>query len=73
MISVNTRRVNYSFPHHSAGPFRDDISGPFMTASNFFRVLAIVGLGWKDIHATNIEQPDTKYAPQPELTISIKF
>jgi len=42
----------YSFPHHSAGPFGTDIVGPWMTADNFFRRLALEGLGWKDVHAT---------------------
>lgn len=45
--------VTYSFPYHSAGPFGDDVDGPWLTASNFLRVLALEGLGWKDIHATN--------------------
>lgn len=72
-ISTNEGIINYSFPHHSAGPFGNDVSGPWMTASNFFRVLAYAGLGWKDIHATRIDQPDANYAPPPELAISIKF
>jgi FkbM family methyltransferase len=47
----------YSFPYHSAGPFGEDIRGPWMTADNFFRYLASVGLGWKDIHATTEIEP----------------
>ena len=42
----------FSFPPHSAGPFGSDILGRWMTADNFFRRLALEGLGWKDIHAT---------------------
>lgn len=47
----------YSFPYHSAGPFGDDIRGPWLDAAAFFRVLAIERLGWKDIHATNLRRP----------------
>ncbi|NJR31849.1 MAG: hypothetical protein HC778_01905 [Chamaesiphon sp. CSU_1_12] len=45
--------ILYSFPHHSSGPFGNDIDGEWMTPDNFFRLLAFEGLGWKDIHATN--------------------
>lgn len=62
--------IRYSFPHHSAGPFGGDISGPWMTANNFFRVLACSGLGWRDIHATSVDSPDLNYAPQPHITIN---
>lgn len=56
----------YSFPAHSAGPFGDDIPGGWMAADHFFRLLAYEGLGWKDIHATNLMNPD------PELLPSVK-
>ena len=46
--------VDYSFPFHSAGPFGNDISGPWMTTENFSDMLSAVGFGWKDIHATNV-------------------
>jgi FkbM family methyltransferase len=57
-------RIKYSFPSHSAGPFGGDIHGEWMTADNFFRLLAFAGLGWKDIHATNIEHPDPSAEPR---------
>lgn len=47
----------YSFPAHSAGPFGDDIGGEWMNADDLFAELAEVGLGWKDIHATNLVEP----------------
>jgi len=49
--------AKYSFPFHSAGPFGNDIHGEWMNAVNFFKLLAFAGLGWKDIHASNIETP----------------
>lgn len=61
------RPVTFSFPHHSAGPFGNDVDGPWMTADNFFKVLALEGLGWKDIHAT-------KHAvPNPSATVDIRY
>lgn len=64
---------SYSFPAHAAGPFGDDIHGPWMTPENFFRVLAYAGLGWKDIHASRIDVADPAYAPQPLVQISVNY
>ncbi len=50
--------VRYSFPYHSAGPYGNDIDGPWMNANNFFRLLAFAGLGWIDIHVSNQEKVD---------------
>jgi hypothetical protein len=63
----------YSFPHHSAGPFGDDISGPWLTANNFFRLLAFQGLGWKDVHASHVATPDPNYAPAIQVHLSCSF
>lgn len=57
-ISVDGGTELYSFPDHSAGPFGDDIDGPWMTGQSFFRLLAFEGLGWKDIHATVARDAD---------------
>lgn len=46
----------YSFPFHSAGPFGNDIDGVWMTPDNFFHLLSAVDLGWKDIHASIIDE-----------------
>jgi FkbM family methyltransferase len=59
----------WSFPEHSAGPFGEDIAGPWMTRNNFFRVLAFAGLGWRDIHASRVDAPDERHAPKPRLEI----
>jgi FkbM family methyltransferase len=58
---------HYAFARHSAGPFGDDIASPWMTPSNFFRVLALRGLGWRDVHATNRIEPDPAYMSQLHL------
>ncbi|HEY8096707.1 MAG TPA: FkbM family methyltransferase [Methylobacter sp.] len=51
----------YSFPRDSAGPFGGDIKGPWMIPNNFFAYLAFEKLGWKDIHATNLIDPDPEF------------
>lgn len=53
----------YSFPYGSAGPFGEDIPGAWMSADNFFVLLAYEKLGWKDIHATNVIEPDVDCRP----------
>jgi hypothetical protein len=57
-IGSNGKKELYSFPYHSAGPFGEDVLGEWMTADNFLYLLAYEQLGWKDIHATNIVQPN---------------
>jgi FkbM family methyltransferase len=44
----------YSFPHHSAGPYGDDVDGQWLCEEDFSQHLENVGLGWKDIHATKL-------------------
>jgi hypothetical protein len=53
-IVTSTGWERYSFSRHSAGPFGNDIDGDWMTGDNFYRHLALQGLGWVDIHATNV-------------------
>jgi FkbM family methyltransferase len=62
-IETMGRKVPFSFPDHSAGPFGLDIQDPWMTPDNFFRYLALEGLGWKDVHATTEVEPDSSASP----------
>ena len=55
-ISKDGVREVYSFPDDAAGPFGEDIHGEWMTANNFFMLLAFEGLGWVDIHASNLSE-----------------
>ncbi|GAC1632707.1 MAG: hypothetical protein NVS9B10_27480 [Nevskia sp.] len=64
-IDVAGRVETYSFPFHSAGPFGEDIPGDWMSADNFFLLLAQERLGWKDIHATNQVPPNPAAIPVP--------
>jgi hypothetical protein len=72
-ISTNTGSEIYSFPDHSAGPFGNDIKGDWMTKDNFAQLLLFAGLGWKDIHVSNVDPPNPVYAPSPEFRIQIKI
>mgnify|MGYP006277635305 FL=1 len=47
----NGEEITYSFPHHSAGPFGEDIVGRWHDSEEVFRMLKKRGLGWRDIHA----------------------
>ena len=49
---------NFKFVKNSAGPFGNDINGPWITSDNFFYLLAKEKLGWKDIHCSKIDHPE---------------
>lgn len=53
----------YSFPEHSAGPFGEDIEGPWLSAGRFSRVLNIERVGWKDVHVTTVTAPSPHAGP----------
>lgn len=57
-IFVNGNAESYSFPPQSAGPFGEDIPGEWMNADDLFDVLAAKKMGWRDIHATSLVEPD---------------
>ncbi len=50
--------AEFSFPRHSAGPFGDDIDGPWMTPDHVVELVGIHGFGWRDLHASRIDAPD---------------
>lgn len=60
---VTESGIPHTFPFHSAGPYGNDIHGPWMTVDNFFQRLAYAGLGWLDIHATNVDTADPMAKP----------
>lgn len=72
-IVTSSGNENYSFPHHSAGPFGEDINGHWMSKDVFFRVLGLIGMGWKDIHATNVCEPKLDEAFRLRDLISLAF
>lgn len=72
-IATGEAGARHAFPEHSAGPFGEDIAGPWMTRNNFFRLLSFAGLGWKDIHASRIDAPDPAHAPRPQFLVNVRI
>jgi FkbM family methyltransferase len=56
-IATPRGKMEHSFKHHSAGPFGEDIISPWNDKNSFLYVLALAGLGWKDIHASKVINP----------------
>lgn len=50
------RRVWFSFPYDSAGPFGDDISGRWLDRASALFSIASYGLGWRDLHASKLSK-----------------
>ena len=54
-VLPNNSIVNYSFPFHSAGPFGNDVDGPWIDKDQLWDYLETQNLGWKDIHASLVD------------------
>jgi hypothetical protein len=60
----------YSFQAHSAGPYGEDITSPWLDSQSCFYRLAGEGFGWRDIHATSAIQPSAAVKlPVPILSV----
>lgn len=66
-LEIDTRSgpKTVAFPWHSAGPFGNDIPGPWLDKKTFFQYLGQAGLGWKDIHASRIDAPAALHERPP--------
>jgi FkbM family methyltransferase len=62
---INDGNEKFNFPKYSSGPFGEDLKDNWMTADNFYLYLANEGLGWKDIHATNLIKADPQIKIKP--------
>jgi FkbM family methyltransferase len=56
-IKTRKGKIDYRFPTHSAGPFGDDITTPWLSRHELMVKLAADGFGWKDIHASATQRP----------------
>jgi FkbM family methyltransferase len=64
MVStLDGKDIEYSFPYNSAGPFGNDIDGDWWTPYQFTRKLCLIGTGWIDVHASNVEAPNPSLYP----------
>jgi FkbM family methyltransferase len=68
-IKTKNDFLKYSFPLHSAGPFGNDIDGPWLTVNNLFKPLSYLETGWVDIHCSNIDEADPLYKPSAEVKV----
>ena len=57
-------KETYSFREGAAGPFGNDILGPWYNTNAFGRLLGLEYVGWKDIHATSMYSPDDAACPR---------
>ena len=64
-IQTGNGSIAYSFTGETAGPFGEDLHGGWQTADEFVFTLAYERLGWMDIHATNLPQPDGENQTHP--------
>ncbi|MEI6239797.1 MAG: glycosyltransferase 61 family protein [Planctomycetia bacterium] len=60
-IATRDGRATCSFVGHSAGPFGNDLPGPWLDTTTMAGLLGRVGRGWKDVHASRVDAP----APVP--------
>ena len=58
-----------TFPRHSAGPFGNDLPGPWLDTTALFQLLGREGLGWKDIHASRVDKPVAPHRDVPAATL----
>lgn len=63
-IATRGGRKPHSFARHSAGPFGNDLPGPWLDTATMTGLLGRVGLGWKDIHASRVDEPGQR-SPAP--------
>lgn len=70
-ITTRNGPGRFRFPDHAAGPFGDDLPGPWRDTNAFFRFLALRGLGWKDVHASRIHTPElTEAETLPDFIVN---
>jgi FkbM family methyltransferase len=64
LIRTSNGHEFYRFPlHHSSGPCADDIPGAWMGVDEFLLLIGLEAPGWKDIHASRKDPPDSLARP----------
>jgi hypothetical protein len=56
-IATRGGPATHSFARHSAGPFGNDLPGPWLDTATMAGLLGPVGPGWKDLHASRVDAP----------------
>jgi FkbM family methyltransferase len=54
VVALDGSSYMLNCPHHSAGPFGEDVNGPWLSTQDFFNEIKDknITFGWIDIHAT---------------------
>ena len=60
-LVINGKKIKFSFPENSAGPFGNDIPGDWINKDNFLKLMDIKKTGWRDIHASLSDKPKKIY------------
>lgn len=67
LVDGRTVQKVYDFPFHSAGPFGQDLKTPWRDLNSFFFMLAQTGMGWRDVHASRVIEPEVVSLPKPRM------
>jgi hypothetical protein len=54
-LKIDDKKINYSFPKNSAGPFGNDIMGNWINKKNFSKFMQYKKSGWRDIHVSLLD------------------
>ncbi len=60
-LNINNKKIKFSFPSNSAGPYGNDIMKDWMDKENFIKFAKLKEPGWWDIHASLIDKPQKIY------------
>ena len=64
-VATRGGRATRSFARHSAGPFGNDLPGPWLDTAAMDGLLGPVGPGWKDVHASLVDAPGQRLPDLP--------
>ena len=71
-IETLNGKEEYSFPANSAGPFGNDIEGPWLPADIFFINMCNMQRDWFDIHCSRVDSADPLYIPKSKFKVFTK-
>ena len=54
-LNISGKKIKYSFPENSAGPYGNDIMGNWINKKNFSKLMEYKNPGWRDIHASLLD------------------
>ncbi len=64
-ISTAEGPCTFSFPAHAAGPFGEDVLGPWYDRPSMQRLIRARGYGWRDLHASRCDEGEQVAVEMP--------